>query len=340
MSFFYDSTDIEPEKDTAFLDAVVSMSSTDSVFVGAQALRNADVWTAIRIISSDIASNRVKCEDSKLEELMNDQPNSIMNGYQFKFVLACQMLLTGNSYAEIRDDKLNFLQNSCVTVTQDDLTGQVFYYYQPTGGKKRQIAPDSILHFKCFTQDGVSGISPLYSLQDELIMSKKGNNLLKGFFDSPQRNVLTVHKSDLSTDAKQSIRQKFEQANQGALSTVILDDSMNLSQLQIDSGILKVVNSNNFSTQKVASAFGLPQSMLNVEEVHSNQEQTSSQYYNSTIYKYFATIESELSFKFGKTFKFDDSNLTVNKQQEIDNILSYVQAGIINVQTAKQKLNL
>lgn len=340
MSFFYDSTDIEPDKDTAFLDAIVSMSSTDSVFVGAQNLRNADVWSAIRIIASDIASNRIKCEDSKLETLINDKPNSIMNGYQFKFVLACQMLLSGNSYAEIRDDKLNFLKNSCVTVTQDDLTGQVFYYYQPTDGKKRQIEPNSILHFKIFTQDGVSGISPLYALQDELIMAKKGNNLLKNWFDSPQRNVLQVHKTDLSTDAKAAIREKFEQANQGALSTVVLDDSMSLSQLQIDSGILKVVNSNNFSTQKIASVFGLPQSMLNVEEVHSNQEQTSSQYYNSTIYKYFAAIEAELSYKFGKAFKFDDSNLTIDKQKEIDNILQFVQTGILEPVQAKQKLNL
>lgn len=340
MSFFYDSTDIEPDKDTAFLDAVVSMSNTDSIFVGAQALRNADVWAAIRIIASDIASNRIKCEDPKIEALINDKPNDIMNGYQFKFVLACQMLLSGNSFAEIKGNQLNFLKNSCMTVTQDDLTGQVKYYYQPSNGIKRQIVPNSILHFKIFTQDGVTGISPLYSLQDELIMSKKGNNLLKGFFDSPQRNVLTVHKSDLSTDAKQSIRQKFEQANQGALSTVILDDSMTLSQLQIDTGILKVINQNNFSTQKVASAFGLPQSMLNVEEVHSNQEQTSSQYYQSTIYKYFAAIEAELRFKFEKQFKFDDSNLTINKQQEINNILNFVDKEILDPKDAKEKLNL
>ncbi|GAJ27544.1 phage portal protein [Liquorilactobacillus sucicola DSM 21376 = JCM 15457] len=340
MSFFYDSTDIEPDKDTAFIDAVVSMSNTDSVFVGAQALRNADVWAAIRIIASDIASNRIKCEDQKIETLINDKPNDIMNGYQFKFVLACQMLLSGNSFAEIKNDQLNFLKNSCVTVTQDDLTGQVKYYHQPSGGTKRQIAPNSILHFKIFTQDGVTGISPLYSLQDELIMQKKGNNLLKGFFDSPQRNVLTVHKSDLSTDAKQSIRQKFEQANQGALSSVILDDSMTLSQLQIDTGILKVINQNNFSTQKVASAFGLPQSMLNVEEVHSNQEQTSSQYYQSTIYKYFASIEAELSFKFEKQFKFESSNLTINKQQEINNILNFVDKEILDPKDAKEKLNL
>ncbi|WP_162899499.1 hypothetical protein [Lactiplantibacillus plantarum] len=34
MSFFFDTGEIEPDKDTAFLDAVVSMSSNDSsVFV-------------------------------------------------------------------------------------------------------------------------------------------------------------------------------------------------------------------------------------------------------------------------------------------------------------------
>lgn len=340
MSFFFDSQEIEPDKDTAFLDAVVSMSSNDSsVFVGASALRNSDVYAAINIIAGDLASNRILVPKSGvLETQLNDKPNANMSGHDLKFALAAQMLLSGNSFALITDNGFQFIPNSQMTVQQDDVTGQLTYTYTPNGQRSRQIAPENILHFKCFTQDGATGISPLYALQDEVALQKKGNNLLKGFFDSPSRNVLQVHKTDLSSDAKSNIRNKFEEANKGALSTVILDDSMDLKGLQVDEGLLKAINSNEFSTQKIASCFGLPQSMLNVEEVHSSAAQVAAQYYQSSIYKYMDCFTSELAFKLGKQVIYDDSRLKINKQQTIENVIELTKAGVYSPEEAKQKL--
>ncbi|MHA3853034.1 phage portal protein (plasmid) [Lactiplantibacillus plantarum] len=340
MSFFFDTGEIEPDKDTAFLDAVISMSSNDSsVFVGAGALRNSDVFAAINIIANDLASNRILVpKSSVLETRLNDKPNNNMSGHDLKFALAAQMLLSGNSFALIQDDGFQFIPNSQMTVQQDDVTGQLTYTYTPNGQRSRQISPDSILHFKCFTQDGAKGISPLYALQDEVLLQKKGNNLLKGFFDSPSRNVLQVHKTDLSSDAKANIRSKFEQANKGALSTVILDDSMSLQGLEVDTGLLKAVSTNQFSTQKIASAFQMPQSMLNVEEVHSSAAQVAAQYYQHSIYRYMDCFTSELAFKLGKQVVYDDSKLTINKQQDIDNIIELTKAGVYSANEAKNLL--
>lgn len=340
MSFFFDTQEIKEDSSDAFLDAVVSMSSNDSsVFVGAGALRNSDVFAAINIIANDLASNRILVpKSSVLETRLNDKPNSNMSGRDFKFALAAQMLLSGNSFALITEDGFQFVPNSQMTVQQDDVTGQLTYIYTPNGQRGRQIAPDSILHFKCFSQDGAVGISPLYALQDEVALQKKGNNLLKGFFDSPSRNVLQVHKTDLSSEAKSSIRNKFEQANKGALSTVILDDSMDLKGLEVDTGLLKAVSTNQFSTQKIASCFGLPSSLLNVEEVHSSASQVEKQYYEHSIYRYMDCFTSELAFKLNKQVDYDDSKLTTNKQQDIDNIIELTKAGVYSPEEAKEKL--
>lgn len=340
MSFFFDTQEIEPDKDTAFLDAVVSMSSNDSsVFVGAGALRNSDVFAAINIIANDISSNRILVpKSSVLETRLNDKPNENMSGRDFKFALCAQMLLSGNSFALITDDGFQFVPNSQMTVQQDDVTGELTYIYTPNGRKSVVIAPDSILHFKNFTQDGAVGISPLYALQSEVALQKKGNDLLKGFFDSPSRNVLQVHKTDLSSDAKANIRNKFEQANKGALSTVILDDSMSLQGLTVDEGLLKAINSNEFSTQKISSAFMLPQSMLGVEPVHSSATQVSAQYYQHSIYRYMDCFTSELAFKLGKQVVYDDQKLTTNKQQNIENVIELTKAGVYTPDEAKEKL--
>lgn len=340
MSFFFDTGEIEPDKDTAFLDAITSLSSNDSsVFVGAGALRNSDVFAAINIIANDLASNRILVpKSSVLETRLNDKPNSNMNGRNFKFALAAQMLLSGNSFALIMDTGFQFIPNSQMTVQQDDVTGELTYTYTPNGQRSRQIAPENVLHFKCFTQDGATGISPLYALQDEVALQKKGNNLLKGFFDSPSRNVLQVHKTDLSSEAKSNIRNKFEQANTGALSTVILDDSMDLKGLTIDTGLLKGITTNQFGTAKIASCYGLPESMLGVEPVHSSVSQNVVGYYSSTIYRYMNCFTSELAFKLGKQVIYDDSRLRVNKQQDIDNVIELTKAGVLTPSEAKQKL--
>jgi len=273
-----------------------------------------------------------------LETRLNDKPNANMSGRDFKFALACQMLLSGNSFALITDDGFQFVANSQMTVQQDDVTGQLSYTYSPNNRTSSQIAPENILHFKSFSQDGAVGISPLYALQSEVALQKKGNDLLKGFFDSPSRNVLQVHRTDLSSDAKSSIRNKFEQANKGALSTVILDDSMDLKGLTVDEGLLKAINSNEFSTQKIASCFGLPTSLLGVEPVHSSATQVSAQYYQSSIYKYMDCFTSELAFKLGKQVSYDDSRLKVNKQQDIENVIELVKNGIYTPQEAKNLL--
>ncbi|MGX9767183.1 phage portal protein [Lactiplantibacillus argentoratensis] len=339
MSFFFDTGEIEPDKDTAFLDAVVSMSSNDSMLTGAGSLRNSDVFAAINIIANDLASNRILVpKSSVLETRLNDKPNANMSGRDFKFALAAQMLLSGNSFALITEDGFQFVPNSQMAVEQDDVTGQLTYVYTQNNQRSRQIAPENILHFKCFTQDGAVGISPLYALQDEVALQKKGNNLLKGFFNTPQHSILQVHKTDLSSDAKQNIRQKFEASNKGALSTVILDDSMSLQNLTVDEGLLKAIQTNEFSTAKIASAFGLSQNMLNVETVHSSTSQTEAQYYQSTIYKYMDCFTSELAFKLGKQVIYDDSRLRINRQQDIDNIIELVKAGVYSPEEAKQKL--
>ncbi|MBS0953413.1 phage portal protein [Lactiplantibacillus plantarum] len=339
MSFFFETGKIEPDKDTAFLDAVVSMSSNDSVFVGASALRNSDVYSAINIIANDLASNKILVpKSSVLETRLNDKPNANMSGRDFKFALAAQMLLSGNSFALITDDGFQFIPNSQMIVQQDDITGQLTYIYTPNGQRSRQIAPDSVLHFKSFTQDGAVGISPLYSLQSEVALQKKGNDLLKGFFNSPSRNILKVHKTDLSSNAKANIRNKFEEANKNVLSTVILDDSMDLQGLTVDEGLLKAINSNQFSSEKIAAAFLIPKSMLGVEEVHSSAAQVAAQYYQSSIYKYMDCFTSELAFKLGKQVIYDDSRLRVNKQQDIDNVIELTKAGVYTPSEAKQKL--
>lgn len=169
-----------------FLDALVSLSSNDpNSFVSGSALRNSDIYAAISIIAGDMASNPIKSSSDLYNKMVNNHPNDLMDGRSFKYALAVEMLLNGNSFAEIdlSSHSLNFIPNNKMTVQQDDTTGELTYTYSPDGRVKKVIAPSNILHFKYFTRDGLVGLSPLYALKDELKIQETGNRLMASFFN-------------------------------------------------------------------------------------------------------------------------------------------------------------
>ena len=70
------------------LDALVSISSDDPyAYVSPSNLRNSDVFTAINIIASDIASNPVLCDTDVINKEINNSPNDTMDGFHFKYAL-------------------------------------------------------------------------------------------------------------------------------------------------------------------------------------------------------------------------------------------------------------
>lgn len=249
-------------------DALVSLSSNDPyTFVSAAVLRNSDIYAAINIIASDIASNPIVCDTAIFNTMINQNPNSNMDGYYFKYALAANLLLNGNSFAEILPNHtLKLIPNNQLVVEQDDVSGKLTYTYTPTSGTCRQIAPNNILHFKYFTKDGVSGISPLYALKDERQIQSAGNKLLTGFFTAGVHGttIVKLHQTDLGKEAKENVRKQFDETTTGenAVNTIVTDDGMDISNLPLNTDVLKLVNSNDWTTRQIAKAFGLPPERL------------------------------------------------------------------------------
>lgn len=345
MSFFVQNTNTSLQADSsdAFLDALISLSSDDpSMFVGASALKNPDVLAGVNVIAGTIAGSKILCDSPILSKMLNNAPSEHYNAFSFWYSLLANLILNGNSFAEILPNHhLGLLLNSKMTVRYDSDTGLVKYIYKSDDGTERQIAPDSILHFKILTTNGVSGISPLYGLQDAMKLQKNGDKLLNGFFSNPSTSVLKVHKTDLSSDAKNAIRQKFEQANRSSLGTVIIDDAMDYSTIQIDTGLLKMVNSSNWAADKIAACLFIPSELLGVENAHSSIEQSLRIMFLQGLSVYLNAITSELTFKLKGHYEFDTSSVMPAEQNEVySNVFDGVKNGVLTINEARQQLNL
>ncbi|MFW7372878.1 phage portal protein [Vagococcus fluvialis] len=359
---FFKSKEVQNTTGDPYLDHVVSIQSDDYTtnFTSVKAIRNSDVFTAVKIIASDIASSPLQLmkssmpqQDDELIKLLNEKPNSEMDGWHFKFALAVNMLLNGNSFAEIKRKgnkitELHLLPNSSVTVTQKD-DGSVTY---TVGSKKRKLKNKDVLHFKYFTQDGLTGLSPLYGLRDEMKIQSAGNRTWYNFFSKGVNGsgLLKVNKSDLDGNAKKAIREKFEEANgaqdgDNALGVIVIDETMEYKTLEINTDVLKLINSSDWTTKQISKCFGIPSERLGVENMHSSSAQSNLMYIQSTLSHYFYVFSSEFNNKLlsdaDENFRFNtELLLELDPETKVKNILDQVKGSLITINEGRGKLGL
>lgn len=351
----------------AFVEFLTKSESKQN-YVGVEAIRNSDIFTGIRIIATDIATSPIVLTDTKGNNLLNNdlvyllnyKPNNTMSAFHFKFALVANMVLCGESFAYIKRDNgmptsLELLKPSEISIytNEDRLEYHVNVQRVDTNGKvtlsKREVIPhEDILHFKYVTTDGLRGRSPLSSLQQELSMIDTGNRTM---LSSLKRGVtgaglLKVKKGTLNAETKQKIRSDWERVNSTEHTesgTIILDDTMDYTQLEVSTEVLKLVNSNTWQTKQIAKALGLPLDRFGMELINTSSEEANHNYVRASLAGYFIAFSSELNLKLlipnNASFSFNSDAITEPpraKKQTM--IVEAVDAGIISVDEARVAL--
>lgn len=282
-----------------------------------RALKNSDVWTAVNIISSDIA--RVKFhapKKQKIDELLGT-PSRVTNRFNFFQSMIAQMLLTGNAYALRRLDGsgeyLEFVSPSHIQQYLSD-DGQVTTYDITFNGTQeddlKNVPADDVIHLKLLSTDGgLTGKSPLTALVDELTL-QSGNNKLASIVFNKSANARDILKlttgQKLNDEGREAVRTKFEKANTGinAGRAMVMDGTFDYSQLEVKSDVAKLLSATDWTRAQIAKAFMLPSDMLGSESEHSNADQIRATY-NNTIGRYLAPALEELSMKYGENIIAD-----------------------------------
>lgn len=354
---------------TAFNDSgsFIDFNDSNPRYVPIDKLRNSDVFTAVNVISNDIATNPIKLESdnvnhiiddnfSDLNYLLNVKPNDYVSARDFKYALCANLLLTGNAYARIlrshcrnKPMALILLRPSWVDVEVEDLTGQIRYYIQDNTHDPYYLDPEDIIHVKMLTTNGIMGASPLYSLVDELSMQKQGNKLLNDFFGSGiNGSAILKLPGDPTPDSRDNVRKKWLEANTGNKThrVMVLGSREEYTPVEIDTSILKIVNSNDYTTKQIAKAFGIPVSRLGLENAHTSLPQSNLDYIQNSLDHYFNRFTSEfniklLSFQQAKKlhFEFDVSRLMeLDTETNMKQTLDWYKSGLLDDNEARRRL--
>lgn len=331
------------------------------------ALKNSDIFTAVNVVSNDVATNPIRLESdnvnhitddnfSDLNYLLNVKPNDYVNAREFKYALCANMLLNGNSYARIlrtkrrnRPVSLVLLRPSWITEEIDDETGEIHYVVQDNTHSPYVVEYNDMLHFKFLTVNGLQGIGPLYSLADEAMLQKQGNKLLNDFFGSGiNGSAILKMPGKPSPDQRDRIREEWREANTGEKThrIMVLAGNEEYTPVEIDTSILKIVNSNDYTTRQIAKAFGVPVSKLGLENAHTSLPQSNLDYIQNSLDHYFNRFTSEfntklLTFQQAKKyhFEFDVSRLMeLDTETNMKQTLTWYQNGLLDDNEARQRI--
>lgn len=279
------------------------------------ALKTPEMLNAITVIASDVASCTFR-NTAPYTALFN-KPNKILSSFNFWQSAVAQMLLTGNSYLLIH----RFKDNSLPAYLEQIPTSQVEISLLDDGSDLDYtvrfeddrptitVGSSEMIHLRLLaTGEGDNtlmryvGISPLESLAQTLQVNVNSDRLILKQLQKAilPANVITLPDVQVSAERKQQIREDFEKQymGDGAGSTLVLDQSAQLSQMEINQDVAKFLNTIDANAGRIATAFGIPAGFLspNKSDNQSNVSQIESLYINN-LTRYIDPVVSELRAK-------------------------------------------
>ncbi|HEL0808237.1 TPA: phage portal protein [Streptococcus equi subsp. zooepidemicus] len=284
-------------------------------YLGVSALKNSDILTTTSIIAGDIARfplvkkdvNGDIIHDEDINYLLNVKSTKNASARTWKFAMAVNAILTGNSFSRIlRDPKTNqalqfqFYRPSETTVEETDNHEIVYTFTDMLTAKQVKCFAHDVIHWKFFSHDTILGRSPLLSLGDEIDLQTGGiNTLIKFFKDGFSSGILKMKGAHISGEARKRARVEFEKMREGAIggSPLVFDDTQEYTPLEIDTNVLQLITSNNFSTAQIAKALRVPSYKLGVNSPNQSVAQLMEDYVTNDLPFYFDAITSELGLK-------------------------------------------
>lgn len=297
-----------------YISSVLSGNSAPT-YVGISALKNSDVLTAVSIIAGDVArfplikknfAGEVE-DDAEINYLLNVKSTKSATARDWKFAMVVNAILTGNSYSRILRDPITgkalqfqFFKPSQTTVEETDDHDVLYTFSDDTANSEIKCRSADVIHWKFFTHDTLLGRSPLLSLSDEISLQEEGTKtLLKFFKDGFSSGILKLKGSQLSGEARKKARLDFEKMREGSAggSPLVFDDTQEYSPLEIDTKVLQLITSNNFSTAQIAKVLRVPSYKLGVNSPNQSVAQLMGDYVSNDMPFYLDAITSELGLK-------------------------------------------
>ena len=294
--------------------------------------------------------------------LLNDQPNTVSTGVDFKARMIRDIVLHGNAYVEIEKDgnKIESLWNldpSLVAIST--LTDPAKPYIIKDiviriTGSSVPLKIDEVMIAVADSDDlGLSG-NGVIAYGDKIIelalneLELSSNIMNNG---SSPASILKIEKN-LSPDAQQRLRDSWEKLYKGASNSgklVILEEGMSYEKMTYSPSELGISDLMNSTSSSICQLFNVPEQMVSASaNTYGSVESMSIRFLQYCISPIISIIESSLNRSLllekekGRLFfKIDTTNiLQTTMKERYEALNTAISSGIMSMNEARIKENL
>ena len=303
-----------------------------------------------------------KLTDDYRIRLLNDQPNTVSTGVDFKARMIRDIVLHGNAYVEIEKDgnKIESLWNldprliAISTLTDSAKPYIIKDIVIRVTGSSVPLKIDEVMIAVADSDDlGLSG-NGVIAYGDKIIelalneLELSSNIMNNG---SSPASILKIEKN-LSPDAQQRLRDSWEKLYKGASNSgklVILEEGMSYEKMTYSPSELGISDLMNSTSSSICQLFNVPEQMVSASaNTYGSVESMSIRFLQYCISPIISIIESSLNRSLllekekGKLFfKINtDTVLQSTQQERYEALNTGISSGILSINEARIKENL
>lgn len=333
--------------------AIFSTFSTSSPVTEDQAMKIPSVVACVELIAGSIAQLPIylykENEKGEVERvpgdrrvfLLNSEPNSVLNGYNFKKRIVKDYLFYGVSYTKketVRNNVLELypfdMQNVQVTkYLKDgykfDADIKLMTYGADANGKSRVFKPHEVIMVLRDSEDGITSRGVLQSGSEVLQLALSENEYTTNILKNGALPIGVLQSMNrLSDVAVKRLRLGWESLYSGARNsgkTVILEEGLEYKPISLKPNDLQLVDGKKITIAEIARLFNVPESMLNADaNKYASNEMNNLHFLQYTLSPIIHSIESSLDKSLlleeekenGYYFRFDTTEMIRTTEKE------------------------
>lgn len=291
---------------------------------GEKALKEITVFTCIKILADTLSklpfriyqdNNGIKkATDHYLYSLLKLRPNPYMSAANFWNCLETQRNVHGNSYAWIDADRrgkiigLYPLKSNNVAIYVDDVgllnsDNKIWYVVTDNLGKQYKLKSDELLHFRGFTTDGITGLTPVEMLKKTIENAKSASMFLNNSYkNGMQTKGIIQYIGEMSKGAKKTFVENFEDMSNGlknANKVSMLPIGYQFQPISLKMTDAQFLENTQLTIRQLTAAFGIKLHQVNdlQKASYASTSEANREFYVDTLMSILNMYEQELTYK-------------------------------------------
>ncbi|NRA48042.1 MAG: phage portal protein [Phaeodactylibacter sp.] len=322
----------------------------------------AAVYSATKLIADTVATlpfsvlkesdeGRTVQRTNPIHRLMNTRPSVMYNSLDLLRATNLLIDLTGNAYwLPIKKgnqlSELRLLSSDQVSIQQID--GEIIYSITLADQSKLDLSPMQILHFKTYTMDGITGLSPLHYAKESIGTSLAATKNLGRFYGNG-----AVPMGALAIQSGSRNPEKIRQHGENFVDpiklgkTPVLTEGAEFKPIALSNRDSQFIETMNFSVEEIARVFMVPVHKLQMfkDAKLGSIEQMQHQFVSDCIRPRVEMIEREIESKLftdaSLHCEFDLSQLMRGDMAaQTQRHVSYFNIGVLSKNDIRKEINL